>query len=125
MSLQVLTLFDSGILITVLVLKPFIRFFQIVPQEKRLYQLKDKNLERQSKGHIVLTFDLIFNPIRASFRTFNPREVNALFDPPRFRRQVRSLPMQNVPIWFAKGDYDKVVIRRRYLQNTIEMIIFF
>ena len=60
-----------------------------MPQEKRIYQLKDKHLERQAKGHLIVTFDLIFNPIRASLRTFNPREVNALYDPPRFRRQVR------------------------------------
>eukprot|EP00794_Sanderia_malayensis_P009914 gene9914-10928_t len=65
-----------------------IPLLSIVPNEKRLYQLKDKNLERQAKGHIIITFDLIYNPIRASLRSFNPREANALYVPPRFRRQL-------------------------------------
>jgi len=65
-----------------------IPLLSIFPEEKRLYQLKDKSLERQAKGHVVVTFDLIYNPIRASIRTFNPKEVNVLSQQPRFRRQL-------------------------------------
>ena len=54
-----------------------------------MYQLKDKTLEKRAKGHLIMTLDLIYNPIRAAVRTINPREPKVLFEPPKFKRQVR------------------------------------
>ena len=76
--------------------------FQIIPQEKRIYRLKDKHLERPVKGFLVITLDVIFNPVRASIRTFNPREPNALHEPPRFRRQVRIQNLLSIVISVIK-----------------------
>lgn len=102
-----------------------IAFFQIIPQEKRLYQLKDKSLERQAKGYVVMTFDLIYNPIRASLRTFNPREVNALFEPPRFRRQVRGLLICQIHLIFCLISINVTsYIIHRYIFRKSELRIF-
>lgn len=63
-------------------------FFQITPREKRMYQLKDKTLEKRVKGHLIMTLDVIYNPIKAAIRTINPREPKVLYEPPKFKRQV-------------------------------------
>ena len=60
---------------------------QITSWEKRLYQLKDKRLQAAAKGHLIITFGIMYNPIRASVRTFNPKEDKILAESPRFRRQ--------------------------------------
>ena len=54
-----------------------------------MYQLKDKSLERRAKGHLILTLDVEFNPIRAAVRTINPRDPKVMFEPPKFKRAVR------------------------------------
>ncbi|KAK2564508.1 Multiple C2 and transmembrane domain-containing protein 1 [Acropora cervicornis] len=55
-----------------------IPLLQVTPGEKRLYQLKDKSLERRAKGHLILTLDVEYNPIRAAVRTRNIDRVNKL-----------------------------------------------
>ncbi|KAL6732874.1 hypothetical protein Aduo_003587 [Ancylostoma duodenale] len=42
--------------------------------ERRWYALKDKKLNTRVKGEILLELDVIWNPVRAAIRTFNPRE---------------------------------------------------
>uniref|UniRef100_A0A7M5X2K6 C2 domain-containing protein n=2 Tax=Clytia hemisphaerica TaxID=252671 RepID=A0A7M5X2K6_9CNID len=56
--------------------------------ERRLFQLKDKRLQAQAKGHLIMTLGVVYNPIRASLRTVNPREERVLDEAPRFRRQL-------------------------------------
>lgn len=65
-----------------------IPLLQITPQEKRMYQLKNKSLEGRAKGHLILTLDFVFNPIRSAVRTINPREPQVMFEPPKFKRQL-------------------------------------
>lgn len=65
-----------------------IPLLSITSWEKRLYQLKDKRLQAAAKGHLIITFGIIYNPVRASIRTFNPKEEKVLCEPPRFRRQL-------------------------------------
>ena len=64
---------------------------QVTPGEKRLYQLKNKSLESRAKGHLILTLDVEYNPIRAAVRTVNPREPKVMFEPAKFKRAVRSV----------------------------------
>ena len=64
-----------------------------------MYQLKDKTLEKRAKGHLIMTLDLIYNPIRAAVRTINPREAKVLYEPPKFKRQVSNQAGQNMPIF--------------------------
>lgn len=63
---------------------------QVTKGEKRLYQLKNKSLESRAKGHLILTLDVEYNPIRAAVRTVNPRDPKIMFEPPKFKRAVRS-----------------------------------
>lgn len=62
---------------------------KVTPGEKRLYQLKNKSLEGRAKGHLILTLDVEYNPIRAAVRTVNPREPKVMFEPAKFKRAVR------------------------------------
>lgn len=54
-----------------------------------MYQLKNKSLEGRAKGHLILTLDVEYNPIRAAVRTVNPREPKVMFEPAKFKRAVR------------------------------------
>lgn len=63
--------------------------YHSIPGEKRLYQLKNKSLEGRAKGHLILTLDVEYNPIRAAVRTVNPREPKVMFEPAKFKRAVR------------------------------------
>lgn len=62
---------------------------QVTSGEKRLYQLKNKSLEGRAKGHLILTLDVEYNPVRAAVRTVNPRDPKIMFDAPKFKRAVR------------------------------------
>lgn len=65
-----------------------IPLLQVTPGEKRLYQLKNKSLEGRAKGHLILTLDVEYNPIRAAVRTVNPREPKVMFEPAKFKRAL-------------------------------------
>ncbi|XP_056427838.1 multiple C2 and transmembrane domain-containing protein 2 [Hyla sarda] len=54
------------------------------------YLLKNKDLSSASKGVIHLEIDLIFNPVRASIRTFNPKEKSFVEDNPKFSKKILS-----------------------------------
>lgn len=54
------------------------------------YMLKNKDLSTASKGSIYLEIDLIFNPVRAGIRTFNPKEKRFLEDNPKFSKKILS-----------------------------------
>lgn len=54
------------------------------------YLLKNKDLATASKGVIHLEIDVIFNPVRASIRTFNPRETRFMEDNPKFSKKILS-----------------------------------
>ncbi|KAM8876126.1 multiple C2 and transmembrane domain-containing protein 2-like isoform 2-T2 [Synchiropus picturatus] len=52
------------------------------------YGLKKEDLSRPSKGSISLELELIFNPVRASIRTFSPRERLFVEDSPKFSKKA-------------------------------------
>ncbi|XP_053720837.1 multiple C2 and transmembrane domain-containing protein 2-like isoform X3 [Synchiropus splendidus] len=52
------------------------------------YGLKKEDLSRPSKGSISLELELIFNPVRASIRTFSPRERLFVEDNPKFSKKA-------------------------------------
>ncbi|KAJ1530562.1 hypothetical protein ONE63_005448 [Megalurothrips usitatus] len=59
--------------------------------EKRWYCLKDKNLTSRAKGNnpqILLEMTVLWNPIRASIRTINPKEKKYMQSETKFKRQV-------------------------------------
>ncbi|KAI6179801.1 Multiple C2 and transmembrane domain-containing protein 2 [Aphelenchoides besseyi] len=56
--------------------------------EKRWYGLKDRKLQSPAKGRILLELDVLWNPIKAAVRTFNPRERKFIAQEQRFKRTV-------------------------------------
>ncbi|KAH7728606.1 multiple C2 and transmembrane domain-containing protein 1-like protein [Aphelenchoides avenae] len=56
--------------------------------EKRWYALKDRKLTRRVKGRILLEMDVLWNPLKAAVRTFNPREQKFTAQEPKFKRQL-------------------------------------
>ncbi|XP_023673047.2 multiple C2 and transmembrane domain-containing protein 2-like isoform X1 [Paramormyrops kingsleyae] len=52
------------------------------------YLLKTHDLGRLSKGIICLEMDVFFNPVRASIRTFKPKETRFIEDNPKFSKKV-------------------------------------
>ncbi|XP_036211440.1 multiple C2 and transmembrane domain-containing protein 2 isoform X3 [Myotis myotis] len=52
------------------------------------YVLKNKDLEQAFKGVIYLEMDLIYNPVKASIRTFTPREKRFVEDSRKLSKKV-------------------------------------
>ncbi|XP_044047445.1 multiple C2 and transmembrane domain-containing protein 2-like isoform X2 [Siniperca chuatsi] len=52
------------------------------------FPLKKEDLGGLSKGSITLELEVIFNPIRAGIRTFQPRERRFMEDNPKFSKKV-------------------------------------
>ncbi|XP_061819635.1 multiple C2 and transmembrane domain-containing protein 2-like isoform X1 [Nerophis lumbriciformis] len=50
--------------------------------------LKKDDLGALTKGSVTLEMDLIFNPVRASIRTFQPREGKFMEDNPKFSKKA-------------------------------------
>ncbi|XP_065194559.1 multiple C2 and transmembrane domain-containing protein 2-like isoform X2 [Sycon ciliatum] len=73
-----------------------IPLLSIIPGETRWYALKDTKLRSIYKGQLELQFDLIYNPIRASIRTFNPSEKKYIEESEKFSRQVLSANITRV-----------------------------
>ncbi|XP_074521891.1 multiple C2 and transmembrane domain-containing protein 2-like isoform X2 [Halichoeres trimaculatus] len=52
------------------------------------YPLKKEDLGGLSKGSITLELEVIFNPVRASIRTFQPKERRFMEDNPKFSKKT-------------------------------------
>ncbi|XP_061855126.1 multiple C2 and transmembrane domain-containing protein 2 isoform X2 [Colius striatus] len=60
------------------------------------YTLKNKDLERASKGVIYLELDVLFNPVKASIRTFKPREKRFTEENCKFSKKILSRNVDRV-----------------------------
>ncbi|XP_071033844.1 multiple C2 and transmembrane domain-containing protein 1 isoform X2 [Parasteatoda tepidariorum] len=56
--------------------------------EKKWYVLKDKKLRTRAKGQILLEIYAFYNPIRASFITFTPKESKYMQQEQKFKRSI-------------------------------------
>ncbi|KAG8440694.1 hypothetical protein GDO86_006441 [Hymenochirus boettgeri] len=54
------------------------------------YLLKNKDLGSPSKGVLYLEINIIYNPVRASIRTLNPRERRFMEENPKFSKKILS-----------------------------------
>jgi hypothetical protein len=50
--------------------------------------LKDRKLRVPVKGRVLLELDVLWNPVKAAVRTFNPREQKFLAQEQRFKRSI-------------------------------------
>ncbi|XP_019615886.1 PREDICTED: multiple C2 and transmembrane domain-containing protein 1-like [Branchiostoma belcheri] len=76
--------------------KVAIPLLRIKNGERKAFYLKDKKLRRRTKGSIVLEMEVIYNSIKASWRTFNPKEVKYLQMEQKFKRQILVRNLQRV-----------------------------
>ena len=53
--------------------------------EKRWFNLKDKKLCRRARGRILLELDVLWNPVKAAFRSFKPKERKFVTENPKFK----------------------------------------
>ncbi|XP_061670855.1 multiple C2 and transmembrane domain-containing protein 2-like isoform X2 [Syngnathoides biaculeatus] len=58
--------------------------------------LKKEDLGGFTKGNITLELEIIFNPVRASIRTFRPREKKFMEDNPKFSKKALARNVQRV-----------------------------
>ncbi|CAD6184133.1 unnamed protein product [Caenorhabditis auriculariae] len=56
--------------------------------EKRWFALKDRKLKSRVKGEILLEMDLIWNQVRAAFRTFKPKEHKFVQQEQKFKASI-------------------------------------
>ncbi|XP_064191676.1 multiple C2 and transmembrane domain-containing protein 2-like [Anguilla rostrata] len=52
------------------------------------YMLRKEDLQGLSKGTISLELEVVFNPVRASIRTFKPKEMKFIEDNPKFSKKI-------------------------------------
>uniref|UniRef100_A0A670ZIC2 Multiple C2 and transmembrane domain containing 2 n=1 Tax=Pseudonaja textilis TaxID=8673 RepID=A0A670ZIC2_PSETE len=64
--------------------------------QQSCYVLKNKDLELPLKGMVHLEIEVLFNPIRASIRTFFPRERRSLEDNRKFSKKILSRNVDRV-----------------------------
>uniref|UniRef100_A0A0K8RXL5 Multiple C2 and transmembrane domain-containing protein 2 n=1 Tax=Crotalus horridus TaxID=35024 RepID=A0A0K8RXL5_CROHD len=64
--------------------------------QQSCYVLKNKDLELPSKGMVHLEIEVLFNPIRASLRTFFPRERRFVEDNRKFSKKILSRNVDRV-----------------------------
>uniref|UniRef100_A0A2K5E6P8 Multiple C2 and transmembrane domain-containing protein 2 n=1 Tax=Aotus nancymaae TaxID=37293 RepID=A0A2K5E6P8_AOTNA len=60
------------------------------------YVLKNKDLEQAFKGVIYLEMDIIYNPVKASIRTFTPREKRFVEDSRKLSKKILSRDVDRV-----------------------------
>lgn len=65
-----------------------IPLLNIKNDEKKWYTLKDKKCIHRSKGQILLQMTITYNPLRASWRTINPKENKLISVDQKFKRTV-------------------------------------
>ncbi|XP_037910597.1 multiple C2 and transmembrane domain-containing protein isoform X2 [Hermetia illucens] len=71
--------------------KVIIPLLRIRSGVKHWYALKDKKLFNRAKGNnpqILLEMTVVYNPIRAAVRVFQPKEERLVYQEPKFKRQV-------------------------------------
>ncbi|XP_072473376.1 multiple C2 and transmembrane domain-containing protein 2 isoform X2 [Notamacropus eugenii] len=64
--------------------------------QQSCYVLKNKDLEQASKGVIYLEMDVIYNPVKASLRTFTPREKRFVEDSRKLSKKILSRDVDRV-----------------------------
>ncbi|XP_074012784.1 multiple C2 and transmembrane domain-containing protein 2 isoform X1 [Numenius arquata] len=93
------------------------------------YTLKNKDLERASKGVIYLELDVLFNPIKASIRTFKPRqkrftEENRKFSKKILSRNVDRVKKITMAIWNTIQFLRSCFLWESTVKSVIAFVVF-
>ncbi|CAJ1048487.1 multiple C2 and transmembrane domain-containing protein 2 isoform X2 [Xyrichtys novacula] len=79
------------------------------------YPLKKEDLGGLSKGSITLELEVIFNPVRASIRTFQPKEGRFMEDNPKFSKKVLARNVMRVQTL-----YRAIVSTLQYIKSCFQ-----
>uniref|UniRef100_A0A8L8K0Q4 Multiple C2 domains, transmembrane 2b n=1 Tax=Heligmosomoides polygyrus TaxID=6339 RepID=A0A8L8K0Q4_HELPZ len=94
--------------------------------ERRWYALKNKKLTARVKGEILLELDVIWNPIRAALRTFNPRERKFLEVDKKFKASLfRNTVVELKEFGLSIVDYKNYVASCLDWESTPRSIVAF
>ncbi|KFQ36778.1 Multiple C2 and transmembrane domain-containing protein 2, partial [Merops nubicus] len=93
------------------------------------YTLKNKDLERASKGVIYLELDVLFNPVKASIRTFKPREKRFTEENRKFSKKILSRNVDRVKkitmaIWNTIQFLRSCFLWESTLKSMIAFVVF-
>ncbi|MXQ82753.1 hypothetical protein E5288_WYG022770 [Bos mutus] len=93
------------------------------------YVLKNKDLEQAFKGVIYLEMDLIYNPIKASIRTFTPREKRFVEDGRKLSKKILSRDVDRVKrltmaIWNTIQFLKSCFQWESTLRSTVAFVVF-
>ncbi|KAM6202920.1 LOW QUALITY PROTEIN: multiple C2 and transmembrane domain-containing protein 2 [Rhynchocyon petersi] len=93
------------------------------------YVLKNKGLEQAFKGVIYLEMDLIYNPVKASIRTFTPKEKRFLEDSRKLSKKILSRDVDRVKkismaIWNTVQFLKSCFQWESTLRSTIAFVVF-
>ncbi|MEQ2284326.1 hypothetical protein AMECASPLE_020430, partial [Ameca splendens] len=81
--------------------KVAIPLLSIHSRQRVVYLLKKGDLGRLSKGSITLELEVIFNPVKASIRTFNPKERGYMEDNLKFSKKALARNVARVRAIYA------------------------
>ncbi|XP_059768550.1 multiple C2 and transmembrane domain-containing protein 2 isoform X1 [Balaenoptera ricei] len=93
------------------------------------YVLKNKDLEQAFKGVIYLEMDLIYNPIKASIRTFTPREKRFAEDSRKLSKKILSRDVDRVKrlsmtVWNTIQFLKSCFQWESTLRSTVAFVVF-
>lgn len=91
--------------------------------------LKNKDLEQAFKGLIYLELDLIYNPVKASIRTFSPREKRFVEDSRKLSKKILSRDVDRVKrltmaIWNTIQFFKSCFQWESTLRSTVAFVVF-
>ncbi|XP_044300996.1 multiple C2 and transmembrane domain-containing protein 2 isoform X2 [Varanus komodoensis] len=97
--------------------------------QQSCYTLKNKDLELPLKGVIHLELDVLFNPVKASIRTFTPRERRFLEDNRKFSKKILSKNVDRVKkitmaIWNAIQFLRSCFLWESPVRSVIAFVVF-
>ncbi|KAM4597018.1 multiple C2 and transmembrane domain-containing protein 2 isoform 2-T2 [Fundulus diaphanus] len=81
--------------------KVAIPLLSIHSRQRVVYLLKKEDLGRLSKGSITLELEVIFNPVKASIRTFHPKERGYMEDNLKFSKKALARNVARVRAIYA------------------------
>ncbi|XP_014430897.2 multiple C2 and transmembrane domain-containing protein 2 isoform X2 [Pelodiscus sinensis] len=93
------------------------------------YSLKNKDLELASKGVIYLELEVLFNPVKASIRTFKPREKPFVGDNRKFSKKILSRNIDRVKkitmaIWNTIQFLRSCFLWESTLRSMVAFVVF-
>ncbi|KAM9125436.1 multiple C2 and transmembrane domain-containing protein 2 isoform 2-T4 [Pangshura tecta] len=93
------------------------------------YTLKNKDLELASKGVVCLELDVLFNPVKASIRTFKPREkrfigANRKFSKKILSRNVDRVKKITMAIWNTIQFLKSCFLWESTLRSVVAFVVF-